>query len=174
MKLFLKIISGIICTLYLIVVIIVTTCLLCYNEYNITEIFDRSLIIIDEDLNDYQKGDLLSVPKTTEEDLKVDEQILFYEIVDNQVAVNLGTITNIDKTSAKDTIYTINNNHDIYFESIIGKEDEAKNYDNLGTILGFLESQFGFLILIVLPTLLLFLYEIYRFIIELKTPLEDK
>ena len=54
---------------------------------------------------------------------------------------------------------------------LIGKCSDAKIYSKLGAILRVLESKFGYLLIVILPTLILFLYEIYRVIIEIKTPL---
>ena len=56
---------------------------------------------------------------------------------------------------------------------MIGKTETAKKYAGLGQVLSVLESRFGFLILVILPTLILFLYELYRVIIEIKTPIEE-
>ena len=43
----------------------------------------------------------------------------------------------------------------------------------MGTILSILESKWGFLILIVFPSLLAFLYELWEFIANIKAAKED-
>ncbi len=172
MKKFFKILLGIIGFCYLAVIIVVTTLLLCYNKYSVTEIFDRSLIIMDEDLGSYQKGDLVVVKHNQNDEVKVGNNVFFYEVTNGIPSINLGEVTDVLVISEDESTFTINNNHDISSESFIGKTATATTYSHLGTVLSVLESRIGFLILVVLPTLLLFLYEIYRVIIEIKTPLE--
>ena len=59
-------------------------------------------------------------------------------------------------------------------EYVIGTAKTSKSYSNLGTILGVLESRFGFLFMIIFPILVLFIYEIYAVIRELKSSKEDE
>ena len=60
MKKVLKVIGIIFASIYAVVAITLTVFLLNYNKYNITEINNKSLIIVrDEELKpDFQKGDL--------------------------------------------------------------------------------------------------------------------
>ena len=115
-------------------------------------------------------NDLIIVKLTKE--VEVGNNIFFYEVTNGVPSINLGEVTEVVTISDVESTYTINNNHDISSENFIGKTSTATTYRNLGTILNILESRIGFLVLIVLPTLLLFLYEIYRVIIEIKTPIE--
>ncbi len=172
MKRFLKILAGVVGVFYLIIIVIVTTLLLCYNDYSVTEIFNHSLIIVDDELKPYNKGDLVVVRHNDNSEVEVGNNIFFYEVTNGVPSINLGEVTEVVTISDVESTYTINNNHDISSENFIGKTSTATTYRNLGTILNILESRIGFLVLIVLPTLLLFLYEIYRVIIEIKTPIE--
>ena len=61
MKKVLKFLLGVVVTLYLACAVILTAFLLNYNEYNITVMFDNSLIIVEEELKPYKEGDLLAV-----------------------------------------------------------------------------------------------------------------
>ena len=65
MKKILKILFGVFVTLYLIVAIFLTICLLSYNDYKISVIGDKSLIILEDDslAPTYKKGSLLIVEK---------------------------------------------------------------------------------------------------------------
>ena len=58
------------------------------------------------------------------------------------------------------------NDNKVSGEYVIGKQDTAKVYHGLGTVLGILTSKWGFLFLIILPTLFAIVYEIMM-IIEL-------
>ena len=75
-----------------------------------------------------------------------------------------------DKINDTETTFTINGSHELSSSMLIGKCSDAKIYSKLGAILRVLESKFGYLLIVILPTLILFLYEIYRVIIEIKTP----
>ena len=55
---------------------------------------------------------------------------------------------------------------------VIGKVDNSKVYNGLGSVLSVLESRWVFLLVIILPVLLIFVYEIYAFVIEVKHSLK--
>ncbi len=171
MKNVLKIILGIIGAIYLVIVIGVTVCLLCYNDYKVTEINGKSLIIIDNN-DKYEKGDLVVFDKN-KDDVQKGDEIFFYEVTNGIASINVGNVTNVQKITDTESTFTINGNHDISSGSLIGKTATAKSYSKVGDVLKVLESRFGFLILVILPTLIIFLYEIYEIIIEIKTPIEE-
>ena len=69
--------------------------------------------------------------------------------------------------------YTLEGNRGISSQNFIGTAKEAKEYKGLGSLLKLFESRWGFLLLIVLPVLVTFIYEIYAIIRELIHPTED-
>lgn len=174
MKTFFKILLGIIGAIYLALIIVVTVCLLCYNDYKVTEINNHSLVIIEDKTDMYSPGDLVVFQGINNKDVNVNDEIFFYEVTNGIPSINFGKVTQIVSINNNESTYQINNNHEISSKSVIGKTATAKIYPKLGKYLAILESKFGFIILVILPTLVLFLYEIYRFIIELKTPAEDE
>ena len=174
MKKVLKFLLGVIVTLYLACAIILTAFLLNYNDYNITVMFDNSLIIVEDELEPYKEGDLLAVKMNDISEIENDDEILFYEVTNGIPSINVGKVTNVEVITDTERTFTINDNHDISSAALIGKTETTTVIQGAGKVLGFLESRFGFLLIIVLPTLILLLYEIYRFIIELKTPLEEE
>lgn len=174
MKKVLKFLLGIVVTIYLACAILLTAFLLNYNEYNITVMFDNSLIIVEDELKPYKEGDLLAVKMNDISEIENGDEILFYEVTNGVPSINLGKVTNVEVITDTERTFTINDNHDISSEALIGKTDGIKVIEGAGKVLGFLESRFGFLLIIVLPTLILLLYEIYRFIIELKTPIDEE
>ena len=64
----------------------------------------------------------------------------------------------------------MNGDYPLSSEFVIGKAETSKTYHNLGSILSVLESKYGFLFLIIFPILVLFIYEIYIVIKEIKNP----
>lgn len=174
MKNVLKVILGIIGVCYLAVIIVVTSCLLCYNDYKVTEMLGYSFIIIDENSEKYNDGNLVLFRQGESDKVAINDEIFFYEVTNGIPSIHYGTVTEVIPVDQEERTFTINDNHDISSESLIGKTETARVYPQLGKILSILESRFGFLILVILPTLLLFLYELYRVIIEIKAPLEEE
>ncbi len=176
MKKVLKIIGIILIVIYAVVAITLTIFLLNYNKYNITEINDKSLIIVrDEELKpDFQKGDLVIVKKNQNKDIKVGDKIFFYDNYKDIVSVNLGTVLEKESITKEETTYIMDGDYAVSSEYVIGTAKTSKSYSNLGTILGVLESRFGFLFMIIFPILVLFIYEIYAVIRELKSSKEDE
>ena len=173
MKQVLKVLLWIIGICYFTVIIAVTACLLCYNQYKVTEMYDRSFIMIDDNSDMYQDGDLVLFKKNELNEINKNDVIFFYEVTNGVPSIKYGTVTEILPVSTDERTFTINNNHDISSDSLIGKTETAKVYPKLGKILTVLESRFGFLLLVILPTLILFLYELYLVIVEIKTPIEE-
>ena len=175
MKKILKVLFGIFVTLYLIVAIFLTICLLSYNDYKISVIGDKSLIILEDDslAPTYKKGSLLIVEKNNNDDIKVNDEIFFYNTYKNQVVVNKSKVDKTQKITDTETTYTINKKYEISSEYVIGKADTTKVIENFGSVLVFLESKWGFLLVIVFPLSLLFVYEIYAIIKEIRYP-EDE
>lgn len=150
--------------IYLGVEVFVTVCLLNYNDQRITELGNKSLIIVDEDLSkDYKKGDLLVVSKNKGEEVDNGDYIFFYNPSDNFV-VNYAEVTNIMNANNEYT-YVVGNDYNVYYDYFIGKD--VKKYSGAGKILSVLESKYGFLALIIFPTMVAIIFEIYAIIIEI-------
>lgn len=171
-----RIIFGALLTMYLIVAVFLTACLLTYNDYKISVFGDKSLVIVEN--NDfepeYKKGSLLIIKKNNNDEIKVNDEIFFYNTYNNQISVSHSKVLNVQKVTDTETTYTITGNQPISSEYIIGKADTTKVIDNVGDILSLLESRWGFLFMIVLPISVLFIYEIYVIVKEIVRPEEDK
>ena len=156
-----KTIYNIIFAIYVVIAVFTTICLLSYNEYKITEFGNSALIIIDEDLSpDYAKGDLAIVNKADKKQINVGDKIFFYETKGREVNVSLATVINKEFVTSTETTYTLEGDVPISSQSVIGPVKTANKIEKVGTILGVLESKWGFLFLIVLPALIALLYEI--------------
>lgn len=175
MKKILKFIGILIGVVYASLAIVLTIFLLNYNRYNITEIDGKSLILIrDEELEPaYNKGSLVVVKRNPNKDIKVGDQIFFYDIYDGTVSINIGTITEIEEVSRKESVFTVEGDYDVPNDDVIGKAETSIVYENVGTYLSILESKYGFLILIIFPMLVFFIYEVYIFIEELKSSKDE-
>lgn len=172
----LKWIIGIIAVPYAIIAVFVTACLMCYNDYKITEFGDYSLIIVEDDslMPTYEEGSLVVVKKNSFEEIKTNQYAFFYDTYDNQVSVNYGKIMNKRRVNEVENTYVIEGDYDLSSEFFIGMADTAIVYDGLGKVLSVLESRFGFLFIFVLPILVLFIYEIYAIVKEVRNPIEEE
>lgn len=171
LKLIGKTIGIIIIAIYSIVAIILTICLLKYNDYNITEFKDKSLIIVSDDelRPDFNNGDLVVVYKNRNVDIQIGDKIFFYDTYQNQVSVNLGSVIDKKTVTRDETTFIMDGEYALSSEYVIGAAKTSKVYPNMGKILGFLESRYGFLFIIIFPILILFIYEIYAVIKEIKS-----
>ena len=100
MKKVLKIIGIILGIIYALIAITLTICLLNYNDYNITVLGNKTLILVrDNELEpNFQKGDLVIVTKNSNQDINIGDKIFFYNDNEKQVTVNINNITIIKPT----------------------------------------------------------------------------
>ena len=170
-----KIILAVVASIYALVAMFLTACLLNYNEYKVTEFGDKSLIIVNDDtLKDkYQKGSLLVVDKNGPNSIDNGDEIVFYNTYNNQVSIAVARVISQEKINDKETTYTVTGDFDISSQYLIGGVENVKVYSGIGSILSILESRVGFLIFIILPITLAFLYEIYVLVREVKNAKEE-
>ena len=176
MKKVVKILGVIIIAVYMVVAIFLTVCLLNYNDYNITELGRNSLIIVeDNDLEpDYKKNDLVVVYKNNNEDIHSGDKIFFYNAYQNKISVNLGKVVGVQKVNENEYTYKMEGDLPISSQYVVGKAETSKTYSGVGQVLKTLESKWGFLFIIIFPILILFIYQIYAVIVEMKRPLDEK
>ena len=156
-----KTITNIIFIIYVVIAVFVTICLLSYNQFKVTEFGDYSLVIVtdDEMAPDFNKGDLAIIDKA--DGLEVGDKFLYYDVYNEQVLIRLGTVNDIDNSNEFDIKYLIDDGeYEISDEYVIGPTSTATVMPNVGTVLGIIESRWGFLFLIVLPALIAFVNQI--------------
>lgn len=175
MKKVLKIFGILLIVCYMGVALFLTVCLLNYNDYNITEIGNKSLVIIrDDELEpDYKKNDLVVVEKNKNREIRRGDMIFFYNTYQNQVSVNLGKVQKTQYVNENETTYFMDGDLGISSQYVLGKSETSMVYSGLGKVLSVLESKWGFLFIIILPILVLFVYQIYAVILEMKRPLDE-
>ena len=161
-----KMLGNIIVILYVVIAIFTTICLLTFNEYKVSEFGDKTLVIInkDEEGLKYKKGDLVIVGKEGYEKADKGDIIFFY---DND-GIKIAEVKQKNDFGDAGVTFTIEGNYQVVKSDMIGASNNEKVIGKVGTVLSVLESKWGFLFLIVFPSLLAFLHEIYQFILELK------
>lgn len=160
-----KALGNIIIVIYVIVAIAVTICLLTFNEYKVSEIGDKTLVIIDEVDDDlkYNKGDLIIVGKEGFKNAKKGDIVFFYD----GKGIKIAEIQKKNDFGEAGVTFTIDGNYQVVQDDVIGTSNNIKVIHHIGKVLAILESKWGFLFLIVFPSLLAFLHEIRQLFIEI-------
>lgn len=143
-----------------------TILLLNFNEYGVTQFGKKQLILVKEELAipDYNKGDLVIVEQVKVENVKEGDKLFTYKINKNrEVEIQYGIVGNV---YVDDDAISYENGETYSVDFIAGKAIES--HPKYGTFLSILESQWGFLFLVLVPIFLIFIYEVYALIIEIK------
>ena len=154
--------------IYAIIAIFVTICLLSYNQYKVTEFGDYSLLIINNDSlqPEFNSGDLAII--NGKEDINVGDEIFFYNTNSENIEISLAKVTDMEKVEKDEVTYTLSGDYKISSEYVIGNINGSAKMPVVGNVLGFLESKWGFLLLVVFPSLLAFIYQITVVYSEIK------
>ncbi|MEG2045119.1 MAG: signal peptidase I [Clostridia bacterium] len=122
---------------------------------------------------EFFKGDMIISSKVKDmSSLKAGDVISFWTLIEEQKVINTHRIVEVTTQNGLQTFTTKGDNNPINDTSKVSTADIIGKYDGfkipkLGTAIDFLQSSNGFLFCIVLPLLLFFLYELYRFVIVL-------
>lgn len=116
----------------------------------------------------FYAGDLIFIKKCDTAALKEGDVITFHTIINNEYALNTHRIESITEMNGVRSYTTKGDNNDMADTHVISDGDIVGKYVNklsgFGKIMEFLSSSMGFLIVIVLPLLLFFIYQIYHLV----------
>ena len=164
-------ILGVLGCIFFAFAISITILLLNYNKYGLTQFGNTTLVMIKDDITSetFKKGDLVFVKSKKITDLELGDEIFVYRIIsNNKVTVEVGKVGQIYEE--EDAVAF--ENGDIFSKQfIIGTSD--KIYNKIGTYISIVSSKWGFLFTILVPCLLIFIYEIYALIVEIKYGAEE-
>ena len=159
-------IAGVLICVFFVFALAMTMLLLNYNKYGLTQFGNTTLVIINDDISSetFEKGDLVLAKSQKLEKLQLGDEIFVYRILNGgKVTVELGKVGQI--YPEEDAVAF--ENGDIFSNQfVIGTAD--KTYNDIGTYLAIVESKWGFLFIVLVPCLLIFIYEIYALIVEIK------
>ena len=156
--------------LIIIYVVLVTMFVLCKNKYGYTQFGDYSFanidLIAEKNVKDTKKGDLLVVKNSN--DIHKGDLIYYYAVLNDKYIVRSAVVTDVkeDDSSALYTVSLSNTTINVASSRVLGKYSTV--YNNLGSILSVFESRVGFILLVLLPIMVVFIYQVYEFIIMLK------
>ena len=116
----------------------------------------------------FKAGDMIFVKKCDTSKLKEGDIVTFHAIINNEYALNTHRINEIIDYGEARGYITKGDNNDVADSHAISDNDIVGKYVGksafLGGVIGFLSGKVGFLLVIVLPMLLFFVYQVYHLI----------
>ena len=151
------------------------------SEDGVPSVFGKSLISIETGSMEptYNSGDLIFMTKLSDDEkanLQVGDIITYHAPIDINNDGQVGDINTHRIVSIDTTAKTVNtkgdneetnptaDNYTLSFNDVIGVCSEKGKLAGVGAVIAFLRSSLGFFLCIVLPLILFFVYELYRFI----------
>lgn len=117
----------------------------------------------------FNAGDLIIIKTCDTSKLEVGDIITFHTIIMNEYALNTHRIAAITEAGDVRNYTTKGDNNSIADTHIISDGDIVGKYQfripGMGKVMDFLSSSTGFLIVIVLPMLAFFIYQIYHLVV---------
>lgn len=153
--------------LIIIYVIFITSCILCRNKFGYTQFSDMTFITVNDSNTKFiqgsKPGDLLIV-RGQQTGLDKGDLIYYYITVDEKYVVRTGVIGSKTEDDYS-ALYVLNDEEKTSVASnrVIGKY--VSTHPGKGSVLEVLESRFGFLFLVLLPILIVFIYQVYQLVI---------
>lgn len=165
------VISVILWAIILLAALYAFTTMATKDDQNVASILGYTPLVVETDSMKptFESGDLIFIKKCDTSKLNEGDIITFHTIIDNQYALNTHRIQKIDEANGVRSYTTIgDNNNGIADQHVISDGDIVGKYighvSGLGKVMNFLSSSMGFLIVIVLPMLLFFIYQVYNLI----------
>ena len=153
MKKALKIIWNIAQVLIIIYVILIVLFMLTSNRYGYGQI---GKYILDVDNNQF-----LVIKKTNS--IKTGDIVYYYSIVNEKYKIVYSNVQSINE----DKTYTLDNGEVIDYTKMIGKSH--RRIPVIGYILNSMKNKINFLLFCILPILIVFIFHVYKFIIEINS-----
>jgi len=171
MKKVFSIIKGLIVSVWLLFAIITTILLISFNEFSVSEVGNYSVFIIDNERLEptFKEHDLVIVKKVAQNKYKEGDYAFFYlENPADEVFINYGKITKIQTADHAEASYYFGEKDIVAHSKMIGLANKAIVYHGWGLVLSIFESKWGFMFLVIFPTIFAIVYEIYSIIEEAK------
>lgn len=166
-----SVLLDIIIGIWLLVAIFVTVCLLSYNEFKVTTFGKTSLLIVDSDEMEpeFLEGDLLVVKRNSDNKINVGDRVFYYNsAMNSKVLIYQNKVESKIEDSKTEVTYVLDGEK-VSSEYVIGKVDTVKVHHKLGSILKIFTSKWGFMFLIIFPTLFAIIYEVIMIVDAART-----
>ena len=172
-------------------ILMTTVVLMSQDKTDLPSVFGRSFVTVQSDSMNptFKKGDLIVVKMLTEEEkrnLKEGDVITFYSDLDGDGnnEINSHRIVGAPRVENGYTYYTTKGDNpvtnptadkkEVKANFVLGQWNEGTPISGLGSVIDFLKTPLGFGIIIVVPLIAFFVYELYNFIVVLVTMKQKK
>ena len=149
-------------------VVCVVLLLFCRNQYGYIKISDYTLANGSlTNIENVKESDLIVIKNSSE--IKEKDKIYYYAASNDSYVIYTDNVVSIEKDGSS-KIYTIDKNgQDIVIseQRVLGKSSHV--YSGVGRIINALESRKGFILFVLLPIFIVFVYQIFEFRRELKS-----
>ncbi|MBQ1339525.1 MAG: signal peptidase I, partial [Ruminococcus sp.] len=176
MKKAVKITVNILAWIVLVFALLITLIVFSSEKNNgVSNIFGYMPLTVESDSMSptFKKGDMILCKEIDDvNDLKKDDVITFWTIIDGKRVKNTHRIVEVNNVDGSVSFITRGDNNSkdddvpAYSSDIIGKWTDVK-ISGFGKVLDFLKTKKGFFICIIIPLAVFFLFELYKFIATL-------
>lgn len=176
MKKALKIIGDVLLVIFILLAATITIISLNTKDRGVTNVAGRILLNIQTDSMKptINPGDLIITKQYNGEDIKQGDVISFFAFEQDTTIIKTHRVIEVNNTDGTITFTTKGDNSLAEDQVELTKNDILAIYDNdnydgvkipfVGKIFSFLQSQVGFLLCIIFPLLIFFIYQLYKFI----------
>ena len=169
MKKALKIVWNVMQVLIIIYVILITSLLFFENKYGFSQFGDYVIYNVNKldtkNMSTVKDGDLLIIK--TKNKLKIGDTAYYYAVHNEKYVIVNDVITNI-RDDKDNYLYTVGKDIPIVISSTRVIGNEISTFPLIGKVLSVVESMYGFIFLVLLPIMIVFIYQVYQFLIVLK------
>ena len=141
---------------------LVTFLVININEYGYSEVGKSTYVPVTKNikkyLGDYKKSDLLIIKNNK---INKDDEIYYYTVDEANYYISKAKVIEINNG-----VYVTDNNFNIDQDRIIGNEIIRIKY--IGLFINFLLKEIGYFCFIILPMLILLIYNIYDFSVSMR------
>ena len=168
-----KFFVGLLGLIFFVFALGMTILLLAYNDYGLTQFGSKTLILMTDDIysENFNKDDLVVVEnRGFTKGLGYADKI---EVGDEIFAVRIDAYGNtfievgiVGKLYEDENAIAFENGSTFDIKFVLG--EAVASYPTIGGILSVITSKWGFLFLVLVPCFMIFIYEIYSLVIEIK------
>lgn len=169
MKYVINFLKGLIFSAWLLIAIFTTVCLISYNEYKVSVFGRTSLFVVDSDELEptFMENDIIISTREKQTKYNEGDFVFYYKKNVDVNYIQYGQIKEANHSEGAISSFRINDQI-VSYDDLIGTANGAKKYAKAGLVLRLFASRWGYMFLVILPTLFLLVYEIYAIVVEVK------
>lgn len=153
-----RIAKKILIIIFLLIAITVTIYLFLFNRFNVTCLGNKYHLIF-QNIKEYNNGSLLIVKQDINK-IMIGDQIFFYNINTTKREILTAKVLSKEIINEKEITYGLPNQRYVSSSYVIGNAEGTKSIPLLGYFLRVVTSTLGYLILILIPVLFMFVYQL--------------